>query len=418
MISYLNCKDLQKQYFDENNNIDRAKRNDECEHFDIEIIKISANNKFKLYRIRIKCKKCQTQFKNELKGIENNLSYKCQKCKAGPINFNYINTLEDKIRKEENKNLNINKYDENINDNLIGGKAEVKRYKTPGKNIYNNININMNQFNKYINQNNKEIQSICDVQNSRNVQSVRNIQSIQNVRSVRNVRSVQNFQNFQNNRNCENDEKLQLKFNCNNFVNKQNYRNNNGCAQNIFSFINNQNNNLYQSSNPFFNQNNRFQIQNNIFQNQNNGNNNGQKNIKVFNNNFIQNNYHDNSIHNNIKISNANAPQNNNGNNNHNNINELRNSLFQFSNNNKKNVRVNKSIGIKQKIKIYFFFNNKNISLDVYTTDTIKSHYDEIRKLLNFQGEKNFYYNENKVNIEKSFIENNIRYNDIQLEIE
>ena len=115
MISSLKCVDLTEQYFDEideNEKNSTFTRNEECNHFEISIKRISENFKFKKYFLTIECKICNTPLKKLLTKNKDSLSYYCKKCNKPQICilFSYENTMvmdeESYVLKDENK-INI-----------------------------------------------------------------------------------------------------------------------------------------------------------------------------------------------------------------------------------------------------------------------------------------------------------------------
>lgn len=92
--------------------------------------------------------------------------------------------------------------------------------------------------------------------------------------------------------------------------------------------------------------------------------------------------------------------------------------------NNENKIRYNENSIIKsneKKIKIKFIYNEGNsqkIEKDFYflPSESIKDHYEEIKKEFNFDI-NNFYYNQEEIEIDKSFKENNIIF-DGMIEIE
>jgi hypothetical protein len=115
MISSLECSDLEKQYFDEIDENEKNSvytRNEECNHFEVSMKRISENFKFKKYFLTIECKICNTPLKKLLTKNKDSLSYYCKKCNKPQIciHFSYENTMvmdeESYVLKDENK-INI-----------------------------------------------------------------------------------------------------------------------------------------------------------------------------------------------------------------------------------------------------------------------------------------------------------------------
>ena len=72
----------------------------------------------------------------------------------------------------------------------------------------------------------------------------------------------------------------------------------------------------------------------------------------------------------------------------------------------------------KEKIKIKFIYNNNKFSIYVSKKNLVKKYYDIIRDKLKFPNGKKILYNNEPINLNKTFEENKIIYNDMELEID
>ena len=111
MISNLKCIDLNEQYFDEIDESEKNSaftRNEECNHFEVSMRRITENSMFKKYFLNIECKNCNTLLKKVLTKNKDSISYYCKKCNMPQIciNFSYENTIGFD---EEPNNLNDEK---------------------------------------------------------------------------------------------------------------------------------------------------------------------------------------------------------------------------------------------------------------------------------------------------------------------
>ena len=160
MISSLKCIDLKEEYFDEMDETEKNSvftRNEECDHFEVSMRRISENFKFKKYFLNIECKNCNTPLKKFLTKNKDSFSYHCKKCNKPQIciNFTYENIMgideESYNLKDENKNKIFieescsngstecnsqiqNKPESNVffpRPSQIQKKAEIKVYSTP-----------------------------------------------------------------------------------------------------------------------------------------------------------------------------------------------------------------------------------------------------------------------------------------------
>ena len=146
MISSLKCVDLTEQYFDEideNEKNSTFTRNEECNHFEISIKRISENFKFKKYFLTIECKICNTPLKMSLTKNKDSISYYCKKCNKPQfcINFSYENTMcideESYDLKDENKNNIEDSYSNKSTEynSQIQDKPKTKVFSTPPSQI-------------------------------------------------------------------------------------------------------------------------------------------------------------------------------------------------------------------------------------------------------------------------------------------
>ena len=153
MISNLKCIDLNEQYFDEIDESEKNSaftRNEECNHFEVSMRRITENSMFKKYFLNIECKNCNTLLKKVLTKNKDSISYYCKKCNMPQIciNFSYENTIgfdeESNIRKDENQ-ININENPSNgINIDVNPGPIIIrtpdpdgsKFIRTPDPNVF------------------------------------------------------------------------------------------------------------------------------------------------------------------------------------------------------------------------------------------------------------------------------------------
>ena len=68
-------------------------------------------------------------------------------------------------------------------------------------------------------------------------------------------------------------------------------------------------------------------------------------------------------------------------------------------------------------LNLVFIYESKKINYIVQSKDILKDHYEHIRKKVNFPDGKKILMNNNELSLNKTFEENNVKYNNIQLEI-
>ena len=112
LIALLQCEDCQKEFQFEDV-IEQDKPNiskDECEDYEISLIKKLENNDFECTVI-VNCKKCDYSINNTFTEKETNFHFTCNNCNLKGLNFNYFLSIE-----EDNKpQLNQIENDDDIN---------------------------------------------------------------------------------------------------------------------------------------------------------------------------------------------------------------------------------------------------------------------------------------------------------------
>jgi hypothetical protein len=135
---------LNEQYFDEideNEKNSGFRRNEECNHFEVSMKRISENFKFKKYFLTVECKICHTPFKKFLTKNKYSISYYCKKCNKPQIciHFSYENTLDIDEESYDPKNENKNNIEESCSNksteynSQIEDKPKSKVFSTPSQ---------------------------------------------------------------------------------------------------------------------------------------------------------------------------------------------------------------------------------------------------------------------------------------------